>query len=113
MLCMVHDTSLNRVGVVHVHPLHANVAHKSKLEVSPVASQTAAGLSLDDATQQFRNISAVTSSAKSPDQLSRYMGAGQVTLPRMAAMRPTCFFQDIATKILSFSQQRPRALCIL
>ena len=56
MLCMVHDTSPNRVGVVHVHPLHANVARKSKLEVSPDASQTAVELSLDDATQQSRNI---------------------------------------------------------
>ena len=56
MLCMVHDTSPNRAGVVHVHPLHAIVARKSKLEVSPDASQTGAGLSLDDATQQSRNI---------------------------------------------------------
>ena len=77
MLCMVHDTSPNRAGVVHVHPLHATVARKSKLEVSPDASQTGAGLSLEDAT-------------RSPDQLSRYMGAGQVTLPHMAAMRPAC-----------------------
>ena len=48
--------SPNRAGVVHVHPLHAVVARKRKLEVSPDASQTGAGLFLDDATQQSRNI---------------------------------------------------------
>ena len=90
MICMVHEKSPNLAGVVHVHQLHATAARKSKLEVSPVASQTTAGLSLDDATQQSRNISAVTSSARSPDQLSRYLGAGQVTLRGMAAMKPTC-----------------------
>ena len=89
MLCTEHDTSPNRSGVVHVHPLYAAVARKSKLEVSPDASQTGARLALDDVTQQSRNISAVTSSARSPDQLRRYMAASQVTLPRMAAMRPT------------------------
>ena len=90
MLCTEHDTSPNRAGVVHVHPLYAAVVRKSKLEVSPDASQTGAELALDDATQQSRNISAVTSSSGSPNQLSKYMEAGQVTLPRMAAMRPTC-----------------------
>ena len=48
--------SLNRAGVVYVHPLYAAVARKSKLEVSPNASQTGARLALDDATQQSRNI---------------------------------------------------------
>ena len=28
--------SLNRSGVVHLHPLYVVVAHKSKMEVSPV-----------------------------------------------------------------------------
>ena len=90
MLCTEHDTSPNRAGVIHVHPLYAVVARKRKLEVSPDASQTGTGLALDDPTQQSRNISAVTSSTRSPNQLSRYMEAGQVTLPRMAAIRPTC-----------------------
>ena len=56
MLCTEHDTSPNRAGVVHVHPLYAVVARKSKLEVSPDAAQTGARLALDDATQQSRNI---------------------------------------------------------
>ena len=90
MLCTEHDTLPNRAGVVHVHPLYAAVARKSKLEVSPDASQTGTRLALDDVTQQSQNISAVTSSTRSLDQLSRYMDAGQVTLPCMAAMRPTC-----------------------
>ena len=90
MLCKEHDTSPNHAGVVHVRPLYVVVARKSKLEVSLDASQIGARLALDDATQQSRNISAVTSSSRSPDQLSRYMEAGQVTLPRMVSMRPTC-----------------------
>ena len=56
MLCMKHDTSPNRAGVVHAHPLYAAVARKSKLEVSPDAAQTGARLALDDVTQQSRNI---------------------------------------------------------
>ena len=56
MLCTKHDTSLNRVGVVHVHPLYAAIARKSKLEVSPDGTQTDARLALDNATQQSRNI---------------------------------------------------------
>ena len=91
MLCTEHDTLPNCTGVVHVHPLYAAVARKSKLEVSPEASQTGARLALDDATQHSRNISAVTSSSRSHDQLSRYMEAGEVTLPRMAAMRPPTY----------------------
>ena len=90
MLCTKHDTSPNRAGVVHMHPLYAVVACKSKLEVSPDASQTGARLALNDATQQSRNISVVISSARSPDQLSRYMEAGQVSILRVAVMRPTC-----------------------
>ena len=70
MPCTEHDTLPNRVGVVHMHPLYAVVARKSKLEVSPDASQTGTRLALDDATQQSRNISTVTSSARSPDQLA-------------------------------------------
>ena len=53
---MEHDTSPNLSGVVHVHPLYAVVAHKSKLEVSPDGAQTSIRLALDDATQQSRNI---------------------------------------------------------
>ena len=90
MQCTEHDTSPNRAGVFHVHPLYTVVTRKSKLEVSSDASQTGVGLALDDATQQSRNILAMTSFARSPDQLSRYMEAGQGTLPRMATMRPTC-----------------------
>ena len=56
MLCTEHDTLPNRAGVVHMHPLYAVVARKSKLEVSPNAAQTGARLALDDATQQSRNI---------------------------------------------------------
>ena len=33
---MEHDTSLNFFEIVHVHPLYIVVAHKSKIEVSPV-----------------------------------------------------------------------------
>ena len=47
-----HDTSPNLVGVAHVHPLHVVVAHKSKMEVSPDATQTGARPTLDDAAQQ-------------------------------------------------------------
>ena len=54
--CMEHDTSPNFSGVVYVHPLYAAVAHKSKLEVSLDGAQTGVRLSLDDATQQSRNI---------------------------------------------------------
>ena len=50
--CMEHDTSSNLSGVVHVHPLYVVVAHKSKIDVSPDATQTGASLALDDATQQ-------------------------------------------------------------
>ena len=64
---MEHDTSPNLSSVVHVHPLYVAVAHKSKMEVSSGVAQTSARLALDDATQQSRNISAVTSSARSPD----------------------------------------------
>ena len=53
---MEHDTSPNLSGVVHVHPLYAVVAHKSKMEVSPSVAQTSAGLALDDTTQQSRSI---------------------------------------------------------
>ena len=53
---MKHDMSPNFSGVVHVHPLYVVVAHKSKMEVSPVVAQTSARLALDDATQQSRNI---------------------------------------------------------
>ena len=41
----------NLSGVVHVHPLYVDVAHKSKMEVSLGAAQTGARLALDDATQ--------------------------------------------------------------
>ena len=47
---MEHDTSPNLSVVVHVHPLYVVVAHKSKKEVSPDATQTGARLTLDDAT---------------------------------------------------------------
>ena len=53
---MEHDTSPNLSGVVHVHPLYVAVANKSKLEVSLDRAQTGVRLSLDDATQQSRNI---------------------------------------------------------
>ena len=45
---MEHDTLPNLCGVVHVHPLYVAVAHKSKMEVSPTAAQTSAGLALND-----------------------------------------------------------------
>ena len=53
---MEHDTSSNLSGVVHVHPLYVVVAHKSKREVYPNVAQTGVRLTLDDATQQSRNI---------------------------------------------------------
>ena len=53
---MEHDTSPNLSGVVHVHPLYVVVAHKSKMEVSLAVTQTGARLTLDDATEQSRNI---------------------------------------------------------
>ena len=53
---MEHDTSTNLFEVVHVHPLYVVVAHKSKMEVSPIVAQTGARLALDDATQQSQNI---------------------------------------------------------
>ena len=56
MLCTEHDTSHNRAGVAHVHPLYVVVARKSKLEVSPDAAQTGATPALDDVTQHSRNI---------------------------------------------------------
>ena len=76
-------------GVVHVQPLYVIVALKSKMELYTSVAQTGARLALDDATQQSRNIYAVTSSARSPNQLSKYLEAGQPTLQRMAAIRPT------------------------
>ena len=48
---MEHDTSPNLTGVIHVHPLYAVVAHKSKMEVSHGVAQTGTRLALDDATQ--------------------------------------------------------------
>ena len=42
--------SPNLSGVVHVHSLYVVVAHKSKIEVSPVVAQTGPRLALDDAT---------------------------------------------------------------
>ena len=48
---MEHNTSPNLSGVVHMPPLYVVVAHKSKMEVSPDATQTGARLALDDATQ--------------------------------------------------------------
>ena len=53
---MEHDTSPDLSGVVHVHPLYVAVDHKSKMEVSSGVAQIGARLSLDDATQQSRNI---------------------------------------------------------
>ena len=48
--------SPNLSGVVHVHPLYIDVAHKSKMEESPAIAKTGARLALDNATQQSRNI---------------------------------------------------------
>ena len=48
--------SPNRVGVAHVHRLYVADARKSKLEVSPDASQTETIRAPDDATQQSLNI---------------------------------------------------------
>ena len=42
----------NLFGVVHVHPLHVVVAHKSKMEVSPAVAQTSTRLALDNTIQQ-------------------------------------------------------------
>ena len=42
--------SPNLSSVVHVNPLYIVVAHKSKMEVSPVVAQTGARLTLDNAT---------------------------------------------------------------
>ena len=53
---MEHDTLPNLSSVIHVHPLYVAIAHKSKMEVSPGVAQTGARLTLDDATQQSRNI---------------------------------------------------------
>ena len=53
---MEHDTSPNLSKVVHVHPLHVVVAHKSKMEVSPTVIKIGAKLTLDDTTQQSQNI---------------------------------------------------------
>ena len=86
---MEHDTLPNLFSVFHMHLLYVSVAHKSKMEVSTGVAKTGARLALDDATQKSRNILAVTSSARSPDQLSRYLEAGQPTLRRMVAIRLT------------------------
>ena len=59
--------SPNLSDVVHVHPLYVVVDHKSKMKVSPSVAQTGVRLTLDNATQQSRNIEAVTSSARSLD----------------------------------------------
>ena len=56
MLCTEYDTSPNRAGVAHVHPLYVDVARKSKMEVSSDAAQISARLALDDGTQQSQNI---------------------------------------------------------
>ena len=53
---MEHDTSHNLFGFVHVHSLYIAVTHKSKMKVSHGVTQTSARLTLDDATQQSRNI---------------------------------------------------------
>ena len=53
---MEYDTSPNLSGVVHVHPRYVVVAHKSKMEVSPGVVQNDTRLTLDDVTQQSRNI---------------------------------------------------------
>ena len=53
---MEHDSLPNLSSVVHVHPLYVAITHKSRMEVSPVVTQTGARLALDDATQQSRNI---------------------------------------------------------
>ena len=42
--------SPNLSGVVHVHPLYVDVAHKIKMEVSSAVAQTGVRLALDDAT---------------------------------------------------------------
>ena len=70
---MEHDTSPNLASVFHVQPLYVAFAHKIKMEVSPSVAQTGARLALDDATQQSQNVEVVTSSARSLDQLSRYL----------------------------------------
>ena len=89
MLCTEHDKSPNLAVVSHLHPLYVVVACKSKLKVSPNAAQIGARLALEDATQQSRNILAVTLCVRYPDQLSIYREAGQPTLRCMAAIRPT------------------------
>ena len=81
--------SPNRAGVARVHRLYVADGRKSTLEVSPNATQTDAIRTLDDATQQYRNILVVTSCARSPDQRSIYRGAGQPPLRRTATIRPT------------------------
>ena len=64
---MEHDTSPNLFGFVHMHLLYIVVTHKSKMKVSHGATQTGARLTLDDATQQSRNIEVMTLSDRSPD----------------------------------------------
>ena len=81
--------SPNRAGVARVHRLYVGAGRRSNLEVSPDAAQTDAKRTPDDATQQYRNISVVTSCAISPDQLSIYRGAGQPCLRHTVAIRPT------------------------
>ena len=53
---MEHDTSPNLSSMVHMHPLYVAFAHKSKMQVSSGVAQTGARLTLNDATQQSRNI---------------------------------------------------------
>ena len=48
--------SPNHASVAHVHPLYVVVTRKSKLDVSPDATQTGATLALDDAIKHSRNI---------------------------------------------------------
>ena len=53
---MEHDTSPNLSGVIHMHLFYIVVTHKSKMKVSLELAQIGARLTLDDATQQSRNI---------------------------------------------------------
>ena len=53
---MEHDTSPNLSDVTHVYPLYVAISHKSKMEVSPGVAQTDARLTLNNVTQQYRNI---------------------------------------------------------
>ena len=53
---MKHDMSPNLYGVVHVHPLYVAVVYKNKMKVSPTVAQIGSRPTVDDATQQSRNI---------------------------------------------------------